>query len=481
MKALALAFGLIALALNSSALAVCITNFVIPDNATVPSDREVFDHHTREQFGEAEIVAEAKVINISESTQMQWNSSQLVEVSVSRYLRAPSTKQIHDRYHITAAPYTLHKNDLILFFARAESKAAWRDRMIPLDPRPGPTLETIWTHRIWRTQDACSNSIYQLEAPENAYLVQFARQLSNDKFAPATLTLSFQLEGLRVAALAQIPLKIDAIGGAKLSRTVSVPQHAISLDFPAGRYRLHWPELPGYRRACSMEYEKANCELDMVAGASVRVQIDYRPLAKVNLVPVSAAGTPINLLGELEWRRIDVPEPDLAQPNQTALQHFDVRVDQLNELNERDGGVIAPGRYQLYWVVKSYAPELKSYDTCTLLRAEKFPVRWRIGPGALANEHDIPAGYSVVLAEIPKSQLVDLEFTCAQKSGGKMTVSPRCADVYSVSISGRFSLKVAAFRGQQYQLEYGCYSCKPRLETSRKLMQADQDMVLELK
>ena len=90
-------------------------------------------------------------------------------------------------------------------------------------------------------------------------------------------------------------------------------------------------------------------------------------------------------------------------------------------------------------------------------------------------------GHSVALAEIPKSQLVDLEFTQAQKNSGEVSVSPRCTNMgYSVSSSAR-PLKVAAFRGQQYQLEYGCYSCKPRIETSRTLMQADQDMVLEVR
>ena len=223
----------------------------------------------------------------------------------------------------------------------------------------------------------------------------------------------------------------------------------------------------------------------MVAGTSARVYMRYQPTAKITLVPITAAGTPINLLGELEWLRIDAPESNLAEPNQAASQHSNIDADELDKLDERYGSEIVPGRYQLHWVVKSYAPPIWPYNiTCELLRTEKIPVRWRIGAGALANEHDIPVGHSVVLAEIPESLRVNLEFTHAQKNDGEVNVSPRCVGIgYSVSTSSSSTrqLKVAAFRGQQYQLEYGCYSCKPRIETVRKLMQADQDMVLELK
>ncbi len=102
---------------------------------------------------------------------------------------------------------------------------------------------------------------------------------------------------------------------------------------------------------------------------------------------------------------------------------------------------------------------------------------------AFASEHDIPAGHSLVLAEIPESQLVGLKFTHAKKNNGAVKVWARCTDEYLVSISNRSDapLKVAAFRGQQYTLKYGCYGCKPRIETVSKLMQADQDLVLALK
>ncbi len=336
---------------------------------------------------------------------------------------------------------------------------------------------------MWYAQGACTNPIYPLSDPKTAYLVEFTRQLANDKLAPATLVLSFSLGGVSTKATAEIVLEIEAMAGAKPSRTVLVSStyNAISLDLHAGRYRLLWPELAGYQPACLSENEKTNCELDLVQGARTRVHMDYQPMAKVTLVPVSAAGTPINLLGELEWLRIDAPEPNLAKPNQNAVQDFDVQADELNALDERSGRVIVPGRYQLNWVVKSYAPTNQPYDTCELLRTEKFPLRWRIGAGALANEHDIPVGHSVVLAEFPESSRVNLEFTQAQKNGGEVSVSPRCTIGYEVSKSTARPLKVAAFRGQQYQLEYGCYSCKPRLETSRTLLQADQDLVLEVK
>ena len=340
--------------------------------------------------------------------------------------------------------------------------------------------------RVWYAQGACTNPIYPLSDPKTAYLAQFMRQLADDKLAPATMVLSFSLGGVSINASAEVPLKIEAMGSEKPSRTIRVMSsgNQISIDLPAGRYRLLWPELPGYRPVCLTEYEKPNCELDLVPGGSTRVHMDYKPIAKITLVPVTTAGTPINLLGELEWLRIDAPKPNLAEPSQTASLHSNLELDELEELNERDGREIVPGRYQLHWLVKSYAPSLSPYDTCELLRIEKFTLRWRIGAGALASEHEIPVGYSVALAEIPESSTVNLKFTHAQKNDGEVNVSPRCVDMgYSVSTSSSSSrqLIVAAFRGQQYQLEYGCYSCKPRIETVRKLMQADQDMVLELK
>jgi len=515
MKAFVWVIFLIALALNSSsawalscAMSYDIPSLEKPSAAMQQIDpqlrqqieaqmRERFDAQTRQQFGAAEIVAEAKVISLGETAQMMWSSSQLVEVVVTRYLRAPSIKQIQDRYFITAIPNALHVNDSILFFAGAEPEATWQARLVPPDPdvvRSILEIPATWTQRIWYAQGACTNPIYPLSDPKTAYLVQFTRQLADDKLAPATLMLSFYLAGAPAKASAEIPLKIEAIASAQValsavaqasakpSRTIRVTPSGISLDLPAGRYRLLWPELPGYRPACATEYEKANCELDLVAGGSARAQMAYQPVAKITLVPVTAAGTPINLLGELEWLRIDAPKPNLAEPNQTAFQRSNVEADELDKLKERDGREIVPGRYQLYWVVKSYAPVQKPYDACELRRTEKFPLRWRVGAGALASEHDIPVGYSVVLAEIPDSSRVNLEFTQVQKNTDGVSVSPRCVDIaYGVNQSNSRPLKVAAFRGQQYQVEYGCYGCEPRIETVRKLMQADQDMVLELK
>ncbi len=510
MKTLALVFGLLALTLQSSSAWAFECASVPPPEPIQKMDpqrrqqieaqmRERFDAQTRAQFGAAEIVAEAKVMSLGETGRMTRNSSQLVEVAVTRYLRTPSIKQIQDRYFITALLDALRINDPILFFARAEPEATWQARLVPLDPevvRPTGEIPATWTQRIWYAQEPCTNPVYQLAAPENAYLVQFVRQLADDKLAPATLKISFFLAGAPAKASAEIPLNIEVIASAQVaqsavaqasakpSRTVRVTPSGISLDLPAGRYRLHWPELPGYRPACFTEYEKANCELDLVAGGSARVYMRYQPTAKITLVPVTPTGTPINLLGELEWLRIDAPKPNLAEPNQAASQHSNIEADELDKLDERYGSEIVPGRYQLHWLVKSYAPALKLYDACELLRTEKIPVRWRIGAGALADEHDIPVGHSVVLAEIPESSTVNLNFTHAQKNDGEVNVSPRCVDMgYSVSTSSSSSrqLIVAAFRGQQYQLEYGCYSCKPRIETVRKLMQADQDMVLELK
>jgi len=512
MKAFALVFALLALTLQSNgAWALECGVSVAPPEPIQKMDpqrrqqieaqmRERFDAQTRAQFGAAQIVAEAKVMSLGETGRMTWDSSQLVEVAVTRYLRTPSTKQIQDRYFITAVPDALRINDSILFFARAEPEATWQARKVARDPelvRPTGEIPATWTQRIWYAQEPCTNPVYQLAAPENSYLVRFARQLADDKLAPATLTISFALAGAPAKESAEIPLKIEAIASsqvaqsavaqasAKPSRTVTVTSsgNPISIDLPAGRYRLLWPELPGYQPACFTEYGKRNCALDLVPGASARAHMRYQPTAKITLVPVTSAGTPINLLGELEWLRIDAPKPNLAEPNQAASQHSNIDVDELDELDERYGSEIVPGRYQLHWLVKSYAPPMWPYNiTCELLRTEKIPVRWRIGAGALASEHEIPVGHSVILAEIPESSWVKLEFTHAQKNDGEVKVSPRCVDMgYSVSTSSSRQLKVAAFRGQQYQLEYGCYSCKPRIETVRKLMQADQDMVLELK
>ena len=145
----------------------------------------------------------------------------------------------------------------------------------------------------------------------------------------------------------------------------------------------------------------------MVAGGSASKHVDYLPTAQVTLVPFAHLGTPIELLGELEWPRIDVAETDLTNDRQSAIQDSHIRAS---------GYPIVPGRYQLNWVVKSYAPSLTPYDACELLHSEKIAMRWRIGTGEFANEHDLPAGHSLVFAEIPESQTVNLEFTKAEES-----------------------------------------------------------------
>ena len=107
MKAIPWFFGLfVGLCLSSScALALsCASSFDIPTAASPPEYKQQFDDQTRAQFGAADIVAEATVVRLGETAQMEWTSSQLVEVAVTRYLRAPLIKQAHNRYHITAAP-----------------------------------------------------------------------------------------------------------------------------------------------------------------------------------------------------------------------------------------------------------------------------------------------------------------------------------------------------------------------------------------
>ena len=498
MKAIPWFFGLfVGLCLSSSgALALsCASSFDIPTEK--PADfrhqidaklrpqidaqmRQRFDDQTRQQFGWAEIVAEAKVISVGETANMQWTSSQLAEVAVTRYLRAPSIKQAHDRYHITAAPDSLKVNDNVLFFASAETQKTWEARLVPPNPevvQPIFEIPANWIQRIWYAQGACSNSVYQITAPENTYLVRFARQLADDKLAPSSLRLSFSLAGAAAKESAEIQVNI---AGAKTGRTVRVTTEGTHLDLHAGSYRLLWPEIPGYRTACFADYEKRDCKVDLVPGGSVSMYVEYQPTAKITVVPV-AAGIPIRLLGELEWRRVNAPDNNLAEPQQTAFQDTYVRADELDKLDGHDGRPITPGRYQLNWVVKTYKPVLTQFDECELLGAEKIPLRWRIGSGELANEHDISVGQSVAIAEIPESQTVNLEFTYTKESRVDISAKPRCADIFAISVSGDSPLNAVAFRGQQYELEYGCYGCKPRQEDIRKLMQADQDLVLELK
>ena len=273
-------------------------------------------------------------------------------------------------------------------------------------------------------------------------------------------------------------MTVTEIAEAKASRTVRIRASGTDLDLHVGRYRLLWPELPGYQPACSADYEKLSCEADLVAGVSASKHVNYLPTAQVTLVPFANLGTPIKLLGELEWQRIDASDTDVTNDRQVAIQNTYVRASELDRLDDDDGYPIVPGRYQLNWVVKSYRPAPTSYDACELLDSEKIVLRWRIGTGGFANEHDLPGGHSVVFAKIPESQTVNLKFTYAQESRGDISVKPRCA---AVTVSGHSPLNAVAFRGQQYELEYGCYGCKPRQEKIRKLMQADQDLVLDLK
>ena len=483
MKAIAWAYSLLfGLTFTSSgALALsCASSFDIPTAASPPEYKQQFDVQTRQKFGWAEIVAEAKVIGLGETANMQWTSSQLVEVAVTRYLRAPLIKQAHNRYHITAAPDSLKVNDNVLFFASAEAEKTWKARLVSLNTdvvQLNFGIPATWIQRVWYAQGACSNSVYQIAAPENTYLVRFARQLADDKLAPSSLRLSFSLAGAAAKESSAIEVKIV---GAKTDRTVRVTTEGTHLDLHAGRYRLLWPELPGYRPTCFTDHEKRRCEVDLVAGGSVSEYMEYQPTAKITVVPV-VAGIPIRLLGELEWQSVNAPDSNLAEPQQTAFQDTYVRADELDKLDGRDGRPIVPGRYQLNWVVKTYKPVLTQFDACELLDTKKIALRWRIGSGELALEHDIAAGQSVAVAEIPDAQTVNLEFTYEQENRGDISVKPRCADIFSVSVSGDSLLKAVAFRGQQYELEYGCYGCKPRQEDIRKLMQADQDLVLELK
>ena len=483
MKAIPWFFGLfIGLCLSSSsALALsCVTTYDIPTAASSPKHRQNFDAQTRQEFGWAEIVAEAKVISVGETADMQWTSSQLVEVAVTRYLRTPLLKQAHDRYHITVEPDSMQVNDKVLFFAIAEAETSWQARLVPPDTKHRQAFSEIpptWIQRVWYAQGACSNSVYQIADPKNTYLVRFARQLADDKLAPASLELSFSLAGAAAKESAEIQVNI---AGAKTDRTVRVTTEGTHLDLQAGRYRLLWPEIPGYRTACFADFEKRDCKVNLVPGGSVSVHVEYQPTAKITVVPV-AAGIPMRLLGELEWRRVSAPDTNLAEPRQTSFQDTYVRVDELDKLDGHNGRPIVPGRYQLNWVVKTYKPVLTRFDACELLGTQKIPLRWRLGRGELALEHDIAAGQPVAIAEIPDAQTVNLEFTYEQENRGDISVKPRCADIFSVSVSGDSLLKAVAFRGQQYELEYGCYGCKPRQEDMRKLMQADQDLVLDLK
>ena len=421
MKAIRWFFGLIVgLCLSSSSAfaLTCAVSINIPTTEKAPEGlqhiyaqmRQQFDKQTREHFGAADIVAEAKVVGLGDVLQSSWSSSQLVEVLVTRYLRAPLTKQVHDRYHITAAPGALKVNDTVLFFARAEAEKTWQARLVPPNPKrvqPFTEIPTRWTQRVWNAHGTCTNPVYQLKAPENAYLVQFMRQFAEDKFAPSSLRLSFSTRGPVVNTWAEIPVTVTEMAGAKASRTFRIKASGTDLDLHAGRYRLLWSELPGYQPACSADYEKLSCEADLVAGGSASKHVDYLPRAQVTLVPFAHLGTPIELLGELEWPRIDVAETDLTNDRQSAIQDSHIRAS---------GYPIVPGRYQLNWVVKSYAPSLTPYDACELLHSEKIAMRWRIGTGEFANEHDLPAGHSLVFAEIPESQTVNLEFTKAEES-----------------------------------------------------------------
>ena len=501
MKAIPWFFGLIVgLCLSSSsAFALsCAVDIPLPPEANdgrPPIDaklrqqidaqmRQRFDDQTRAQFGAAEIVAEAKVISVGETGNLQWNSSQLVEVAVTRYLRAPLIMQAHNRYHITAATDSLKVNDNVLFFARAEAEEIWQARLVPPNPEVvQPTFEipATWTQRVWYAHGPCTNPVYQLTAPENTYLVQFLRQLADDKLAPSSLRLSFSTRAPEVDTLAEIPVTVIEIAGAKASRTFRIKASGTDLDLHAGRYRLLWPELPGYQPACSADYEKLSCEADLVAGGRASKHVNYLPTAHVTLVPFAHLGTPIKLLGELEWQRIDASDTDVTNDRQVAIQNTYVRANELDRLDDDDGYPIVPGRYQLNWVVTSYAPSLTPYDACELLHSEKIAVRWRIGTGEFANEHDLPVGHSTVFAEIPGSRLVKLDFSSLQESKIDIEIEPRCAGLFAVSIRGNSPLKVFAIRGQQYQLEFNCYSCKPILNTVRKLLQADEDLVLDVK
>ena len=60
-------------------------------------------------------------------------------------------------------------------------------------------------------------------------------------------------------------------------------------------------------------------------------------------------------------------------------------------------------------------------------------------------------------------------------------LGPAVRTIWRVSISDNTPLKVVAFRGQQYELEHGCNACKKGTEMVHKQMQADQDLVLDLK
>lgn len=335
----------------------------------------------------------------------------------------------------TAAASALKVNDTVLFFARAEAEKIWQARLVPSNPevvQPIFEIPATLTQRVWYAHGPCTNPVYQLTAPENTYLVQFVRQLADDKLAPSSLRLSFSTRAPVVNTWAEIPVTVIEIAGAKASRTFRIKASGTDLDLHAGRYRLLWPELPGYQPACSADYEKLSCEADLVAGGSASKHVNYLPTAQVTLVPFAHLRTPIKLLGELEWQRIDASDTDVTNDRQVAIQNTYVRASELHRLDDDDGYPIVPGRYQLNWVVKSYAaksyaPSLKPYDACALLHSEKIAVRWRIGMGEFANEHDLPVGHSVVFAEIPASRLVNLEFSQAQKNAGEINLRTRCA------------------------------------------------------
>lgn len=280
MKAIPWFFGLIVgLCLSSSsAFALsCVVSLDIPTVATSPEEKQLFDAQTRAQLGAYDIVAEAKVVGVGGIARTTWSSSQLVEVRVTRYLREPFAKQVDDRYHITVMPGSVRVYDELLFFANAEAEKTWRMRRVPLDPKQRERMFQIprnWTERIWHAHGDCTNPVHQLVAVENEYLVQFARQLADDKLAPSSLRLSFYTGDL---ARNEIPVKITAIDRAQTSRTFTVAANGTDLDLLAGRYQLLWPEVPGFRAVCFAQNIRPSCELDLVPGASLSVQVEYQP------------------------------------------------------------------------------------------------------------------------------------------------------------------------------------------------------------
>jgi hypothetical protein len=473
---------------NSAHALSCNPEWGIPDAKSTPQEQATFEAQTREQFGRAELVAEGMVVNIGATVNFDWNSSQMVEVKVMRYLREPVFKQASDVYHITAAPDTLKANDVILFFAHSESESSWRERQVPPDQeldqeivRVSGGIPKSFTQRVWFAQGACTDPVYAIDAPKNAYLVQFARRMAEDKLAPASLDIRFGLTGAPAQASAGLSLNIESPISGVPSRAVQVTPTGIKLDLPAGRYQLLWPELPGYRAACFTEYEKADCALNLAPGSSKNLYVDYKPLGSVVLIPVDKRGSPFKLLGELEWTRVDASvQPKLAERSHWATPESNFEQD-ISEYNDHDGTPIVPGRYQLNWVIKTYASSQKTFETCDLLDTRKLALRWRIAASSWANVHEVPTGQSVAFVEIPDSELVKLAFSHAQGSKASFDARPRCAEFWGNRISANSPLEVFAIRGQQFQLSYTCYGCEPKQWGVHKLYTAEQNLQLKVK